>query len=182
VVLSLSAGIDFSWEGKGRVLYVCVVLFRSYSLARKLYFHFLQSIYERSLHFRRLTRRKKKRLLSEVKRMLGSQAGGISPEDVFVFQLIIERKADIPRKYAWLERKTAELLLLARKYRNYPHRVIIGSDLEKGQYSFARRLEAALWGTISVYVDDKACEVGIADVLVNYARLTGGLAIRKHHC
>ena len=178
----MSAGMDFSWEGKGKVLYACIVLFKSHTIAKKLYFYLLQSIYERTLHFRKLTRKKKKKLLSEIKKLLDSPLSGVSSNDIFVFQLIIERKIDIPRKYAWLERKTAELLLSVRKYRNYPHRVVIGSDLEKGQYSFARRLETTLQGTIDVYVDDKACEVGIADILVNYARLTRNLAIKKHHC
>jgi len=179
--LFLSAGIDFSWEAKGKVLYVCVVIYKSSMVAKKLYNYLSRHIRERRLHFRRLTRKKKKRLLSEVKRVIDG-ATLLSVRDILVFRLAIKEKSKAPKKYEWLERKIVEWLLLAKKYRNYPNIVIIGSDLEKGRYSFSERLSRMLKNKIEVYVDDKAYEVAVADVIVNYARLTKNLEAKKHYC
>lgn len=177
----MSAGIDFSWEAKGRVLYVCVVIYKSSMVAKKLYNYLSGRIRERRLHFRRLTRKKKKKLLSEVKRLIG-EATLLSTRDILVFKLVIKEKSKAPKKYEWLERKVVEWLLLAKKYRNYPNILIISSDLEKGRYSFARRLGRILKNKIEVYVDDKAHEVAVADVIVNYARLTKNIEAKKHLC
>ena len=177
----MSAGIDFSWEAKGRVLYVCVVIYKSTTVVKKLYNYLSGHIRERRLHFSRLTRKKKKKLLSEVKRLI-EEATLISTKDIYVFKIIIKEKSKAPRKYEWLERKIGEWLLLAKKYRNYPNIVIIGSDLEKGRYSFSERLGRMLKNRIEVYVDDKAHEVAVADVIVNYARLTKNIEAKKHLC
>jgi len=182
-VHALSAGIDFSWEKKGRILYACLVLFRGGYLARKVYDYIRGSIYEYTLHFRKLTRKKKKTALSVLDKVLGHEViPGFSKRDVYAFRLVIPRGSPLISKYTWLEDNIAQLISSIRRYRNYPSQLIIGSDLERGEYSFTRRLERKIGFPIHIYVDDKSPEVCIADLVVNYVRITRKIRVQSHFC
>ncbi|MEX0569458.1 MAG: hypothetical protein Q6363_009955 [Candidatus Njordarchaeota archaeon] len=177
----MSAGIDLSWNKKRRLLFVCLVVFRDSNIAFKAYKFLADAIMERRLHYRRLTSKKKKILLSAVESAINSRIG-ISKDNIFVFKIIIHRNTNILSKYSWLEKAVANIILMVRRYRNYPHQVIMGSDLERGSYSFARNLQRRLYDKILVYVDDKSPEVCVADAIVNYARVRGVLPTKSHHC
>ena len=181
---NVSAGIDFSWERKQRRLYVCLVLFKDPKLASKISRFLLEKIRDRHLHFRRLTSRKKKFLLNAVDNLLSTEIfHGFSREDICVLEVTRSVGSSLVRKYSWIEEKITDIISTAKQYRNYPHQVFIGSDLERGEYSFYRNLLSRLESFhIDVYVDDKRHEVRIADAIVNYARKTGKLITRKHFC
>ncbi len=180
----MSAGIDFSWEKKQRKLYVCLVLFRNPKLIPRISGYLLDKIRDKHLHFRRLTKRKKKLLLNAIDDLLTTKVfPSFTSEDIYVLEVVRPIGSGLMGKYAWIEEKLADIILAIKRYRNYPHQVYIGSDLERGEYSFHRNLLSKLVGLhIDVYVDDKREEVRIADAIVNYARKTGRLIVRKHFC
>jgi len=176
----LSAGIDFSWDRDKRSLFMCIVLFRSRNVVDSVYSYLVHSVREFKLHFRRLTRKKKRILLSAVRRLLGGAVKQFSRDDVFVFKAYVPKFANLMSKYSWLESKACEIIGIIRRYRNYPHQVVVGSDLERGKYSFSENLRRRLG--INVYIDDRSQEVCIADAIVNYARIEGKIPIKHHFC
>jgi len=180
----VSAGIDFSWEREWQRLYVCLVLFRDSRVVPRISKFLLGKIMDRHLHFRRLTRRKKRILLNAINHLLSTGAfPGFSRKDVYVLEVVRPVGSSLMRKYSWIEENITNIISIIKRYRNYPHQIFVGSDLECGEYSFYRNLASRLRRFhIDVYLDDKRDEVRIADAIVNYARKTGRLITRKHLC
>ena len=160
----MSVSIDTSFDFGEKILYICVVIFRRKHVAKLFYEEVLRAVDVTRIHTRKFDRKKKEKFFRTLDLILPRFRNDIK---VRIIELVIPRGYNRFRKYAWVERLVARIVL-AQKFT--VDSVYVCSDLNTGRYRFRDALERRIGVNIYVVEDDESYFVEIADGLVSYYR------------
>ena len=180
LVVSVSICIDTSYDYREKLLYICILIFRTSSVASKVYDEIVRESNIRYIHVRKLSRKAKVRLFDVMLRVLPKHR-----ENISVRILALKFKSTNRfRKLAFVEKIIARLTKYSKQSID---RIVVPTDLNIGQYKFCDAIARKIGDDkINVVEDDSDSCVQLADGIVNLFRTRRTLPLEHyfstHNC
>ena len=176
----MRVGLDTSFDYNERVLYVCIIIVRDGNALRMIIDTLRKALRRTRLHFRKLSRTEKTRVLRMLENILSSYS-----KDVLIRIIKLKRLKGTNRfsKYAYIERIIS---YICTRSPFSISTVVVPSDLNTGSYRFCEAISRRLGDTFTVYEDDSHDLIQLADFVVNWYRKTkrmlDNMSVIEHQC